>query len=74
MCSSLATDEAKAAFLSAYGGFDEHEVIIDNVVSELSSLYIACQRKAFPSWADDGVEKVKDGRLLASVEKLLEGI
>ncbi|MGI5899794.1 MAG: phosphotransferase [Christensenellales bacterium] len=74
VCSSLGTDEAKAAFVSAYGGFDEHEVIIDSVVCELSSLLIACQRKIIPNWANDGLEKVKDGRLLASVEKLLEGI
>ena len=74
VCSNLGTDEAKAAFVSAYGGFDEREVIIDNVVCELTSLYIACQRKSFPSWANDGLEKVKDGRLLVAVEKLLEGI
>ncbi len=74
VCSSLGTDEAKAAFLLAYGGFDEREVVVDNVVCELSSLVIACQRKTFPNWANNGVEKIKDGRLLAAVEKLLEGI
>jgi len=28
--------------------------------------------QGFPDWANDGVEKVKDGGLLAAVEKLLE--
>lgn len=74
VCSSLGTDEAKAAFLLAYGGFDEREAVVDNVVCELSSLVIACQRKDFPNWANDGLEKVRDGGLLAAVEKLLEGI
>ncbi|MDD4495404.1 MAG: ElyC/SanA/YdcF family protein, partial [Eubacteriales bacterium] len=74
VCSSLGTDEVKSAFQSAYGGFDEREVMVDNVACELSSLVIACQRKDFPNWANDGLEKVKDGRLLAAVEKLLEGI
>ena len=72
MCWSLGREEAKAAFLSVYGEFDERETIIDVVVCELSSLIIACQRKVFPNWANDGVEKVKDGRLLAAVERLLE--
>jgi len=71
VCLSLGSEEAKAAFLSAYGGFDEREVVVDNVACELSALIIACQRKVFPNWANGGLEKVKDGRLLASVEKLL---
>ena len=48
--------------------------MIDAVACELSSLIIACQRKVFPNWANDGVEKVKDGRLSAAVEKLLEDL
>ena len=71
VCWSLG-DEAKTVFLSAYGAFDEREIVIDAVACELSSLIIACQRKVFPIWANDGVEKVKDGRLLAAVEKLLD--
>ena len=73
VCWSLGSEEAKAAFLSAYGGFDEREVVVDNVACELSALIIACQRKVFPNWANDGLEKVKDGRLLAAVEKLFGG-
>jgi len=72
VCWSLGSEEAKQAFLSAYGAFDDREIIIDNVVCELSSLIIACQRNVFPNWAYDGVEKVKNGSLLTAVEKLLE--
>jgi len=72
VCWSLDNEETRAAFLSAYGGFDECEILVDAVACELSALIIACQRKVFPDWANDGVEKVKDGRLLAAVEKLLE--
>ncbi|MCL1804287.1 MAG: phosphotransferase, partial [Eubacteriaceae bacterium] len=74
VCWSLGSEEAKAAFLSTYGAFDEREIIIDAVACELSSLVIACQRKVFPNWAKDSVEKVKNGRLLAAVERLLEVI
>jgi hypothetical protein len=72
VCWSLGSEEAKTAFLSTYGAFDEREIIIDAVACELSGLIIACQRKVLPNWANDGLEKAKDGRLLKSVEKLLE--
>jgi hypothetical protein len=65
-------DETKAAFLSVYGGFDEREVVVDDAVSHLYSLHVACQRKVFPDWAKDGVERLKDGNLLTAIEKLLE--
>jgi predicted nucleotidyltransferase len=73
VCYSLGNDEAKSAFLSAYGAFEEYEVIVDDVASVLSALLTACQRKVFPNWANDLLEMVKDGRLLTSVERLLEG-
>jgi len=72
VCGNFYNTEAKAAFLSAYGGFDEREVAVDNVASEFASLAIACSREVFPDWAKDGVEKVRDGRWLAAVEKLLK--
>jgi hypothetical protein len=72
VCWSLVSEEARAAFLSAYGGFDEREITVDAVACELSALIIACQRKIFPNWANDGLEKVKDGRLLAAVEMLVD--
>ena len=72
VCCSLGNDEARAAFLSAYGEFDEYEVIVDDVASVLSALLIACRHKAFPDWAYGLLKKVKDGRLLTAVERFLE--
>ena len=72
VCGNFYNDEARVAFLSAYGSFDEREVVVDDVVSVLSALLIASQRKVFPNWANGSLEKVKDGRLLSAVEKLLE--
>jgi hypothetical protein len=72
VCWSLGSEEAKEAFLSIYGAFDEREIIIDAMACELSRLIIACQRKVFLNWANDGLDKVRDGRLLAAVKKLLE--
>ena len=72
MCWSLGSEEANAAFLSTCGAFDEREVEFDAVVCELSTLIIACQRKVFPNWANDGLEKVKNGKLLSAANKLLK--
>jgi predicted nucleotidyltransferase len=72
VCSSLG-EEAKAAFLSAYGGYNVHEKAVDDVVSPLVTLHFACQRENFPSWAAHELEKVKDGQLMAAVTKLLNG-
>jgi hypothetical protein len=71
VCGNFYNTEAKAAFLSAYGEYDEREVIVDDVVSVLSALLIACSHKVFPDWAKGVLERVNDGRLLAAVEKLL---
>ena len=71
---SLGSDEARKAFLTEYGNYDENEKLIDDVVDSLYSLYIACKQKYFPNWANDLLKKLKDGRLLAAVEKLLEEI
>jgi len=71
VCSSLG-DESAAAFLSAYGGYDKTEIIIDDVVSPLLSLHVACQLEVFPDWASDSLEMVRDGRLKVAVEKLLD--
>jgi len=72
VCGNFYNEEAMTAFLSAYGLIDEREVIVDDVASVLTALIIACERKVFPEWANGLLEKVKDGRLLAAVEKLLE--
>lgn len=66
------SEEAKAAFLSEYGKYDEREVIVDDVADTLSGLIIDCQRKNFSDWAKNLLERVEDERLLAAVQKLLE--
>ena len=72
VCGHLGSEEARTAFLSTYGCFDEKEVAVDNVVSVLTSLYIACQREHFPGWGNVLLAMVRDGRLQAAVEKLLK--
>ena len=71
VCSSL-SDEAKVAFLSSYGSFNVNEIIIDDVISVLFDLIVACEQDTFPSWANDSLEVLRDGRFLSAVEKLLE--
>ncbi|MCL2378947.1 MAG: DUF4111 domain-containing protein [Defluviitaleaceae bacterium] len=71
VCSSLGSEEAKIAFKSAYGYFNENEIVIDEIISILQTLIVACERDSFPGWALDSLEAVKDGRLLAAVEKCL---
>ncbi|MBQ6931657.1 MAG: hypothetical protein IJN38_05945 [Clostridia bacterium] len=58
VCSSL-SQKAQKAFAEAYGGFDKSEIIVDDVASVLVTLYHACQRTAFPSWAEYAVEELK---------------
>jgi hypothetical protein len=70
ICSSL-SDQAKAAFLTDYGECDESELVIDDVVSPLTTLYFACKREIFPKWAEDCVTQVKNGNLLNAVIRLL---
>ncbi|MCL2814411.1 MAG: phosphotransferase [Oscillospiraceae bacterium] len=67
VCWSL-SGEAKSAFLSAYGEYDERGATIDDVADSLAGLYNICKRKDFPNWANDG----SDVRLLAAVERFLE--
>jgi predicted nucleotidyltransferase len=74
VCCSLGNDDAREAFLSEYGNFDENEKLVDDVIDSLYSLYVACQREIFPNWANNLLEKLKDGTLLAAVEKLLEEV
>ena len=58
VCYSLSAD-AKNAFLEAYGEFDKNEIIVDDVASVLITLYHACQRKNFPSWANSTLNELK---------------
>jgi predicted nucleotidyltransferase len=68
------SEEAKVAFLSEYGEYDEREVIVDDVAAALSGLVIASQQEVFPNWAKDLVEGIKNGQILTTVERLLEVI
>lgn len=58
VCYSLG-EKAKITFLESYGEFDKNEIIVDDVASVLITLYHACQRNSFPSWADYALEKLK---------------
>lgn len=60
VCSSL-NDTAKGVFLEAYGIFDESEIIVDDVASVIVTLYHACQRKTFPTWAVYSLAELKTG-------------
>jgi hypothetical protein len=51
VCSSLGK-KAKAAFLKAYGPFDENEIKIDRIAGTLFTLGAACQKEKFPRWAE----------------------
>ncbi|MBQ8383409.1 MAG: phosphotransferase [Clostridia bacterium] len=48
--SSLSAEAGKA-FLDKYGEFDPVEKALDDVVSVVVALYLACQRDEFPWWA-----------------------
>ena len=58
VCYSLG-ENAKSAFLESYGEFDKYEIIVDDVVSVLVTLYHACQRKNFPVWANTVLNELK---------------
>lgn len=58
VCYSLG-EYAKKAFLKAYGEFDKKEIVVDDVASVLVTLYHACKRKNFPSWANSVLNELK---------------
>lgn len=72
VCGHLGNEEAKETFLTAYGCYDKREEAVDDVVNLLNGLHIACQRKTLSDWGNELLDMVKDGTLLAAVEKLLE--
>lgn len=59
------------AFVQAYGGYDPAEALVDAVASPLTTLHFACQRSAFPGWAAQELEQVKDGTLEHAIRRLL---
>jgi len=54
-----------------YGAYDSKEAKVDAVASILTTLYFACQRSAFPHWADEEREHIADGTLTQALERLL---
>lgn len=66
--SSLSGD-AKAAFLTEYGDFDAREAALDDVVSVVVTLYLACQREQFPIWAQDLLDEM-DTTFIEKIEYL----
>lgn len=55
---SSLSEEAGTAFLDEYGEFDPIEKALDDVVSVVVTLYLACQRDVFPWWAQTLVEEI----------------
>ena len=71
VCSSL-SEHAKTAFLKEYSEFNQKEVIVDNVVSPLTTLYFACKRNTFPKWAEASLLRVKNGQLLNNINLMVK--
>lgn len=65
------SEEAKSAFLSEYGEYDEGDVVVDDVADTLSGLIIDCNRKNFSDWAKHLRERIEDDRLLIAIERLI---
>ena len=61
--------EAGKAFLEEYGEFDPMEKALDDVVSVVVTLYLACQRDVFPSWAQALLDEI-DTTFNAKIECL----
>lgn len=55
--SSLAP-QSRDAFLAAYGAVDPLEMAVDDVVSPVVTLCMACRRTQFPDWAADLVDEI----------------
>lgn len=70
VCTSL-SEHAKTAFLKEYGEFNQKEMIVDNVVSSLTTLYFACKRDTFPKWAEAYLLQMKNGQLLSNINLMV---
>ena len=63
--------EAAAAFKEAYGEHDfRTEILIDDAVSPVVTLYMAYQRASFPGWAQESLKHVCGG-YIGAIEQLL---
>lgn len=56
---SSLSEEAGKAFLAEYGEFDPAEKVLDDVVSVVVTLYLACQRDTFPWWAQGLLDELE---------------
>ena len=70
--SSLSPNAAKA-FCEEYAMLDmEEQIKADAFISPLVTLYFACKKKNFPSYAEEYLEKLKNGELLKSLKDWIE--
>lgn len=67
---SSLSEEAGKAFLEEYGEFDPNEAVLDAVVSAVVTLYLACKREQFPSWAQNLLEEL-DTTFAEKLERLI---
>ncbi len=66
--------EAGEAFIEAYGAYDTGaEKSIDNVISPIVTLHMAYQREIFPKWAQESLDRLKNG-YDGDIEKFIEMI
>lgn len=70
VCASL-SPKAKDAFMNAYGEYDPSELIVDEVASVITTLYLASRKEKFPTWANKVLEELYDGYEY-KVNRLLE--
>lgn len=66
---SSLSEEAGKAFLDEYGMFDPVEKALDDVVSVVVTLYLACQRDEFPWWAQTLIDEI-DTTFIEKIEFL----
>jgi len=55
---SSLSEEAGKAFLDEYGEFDKSEKALDDVVSTVVTLFLACRRDTFPFWAQSSLDEI----------------
>ncbi len=67
--SSLSPNAANA-FCEEYGTSDmEEQIKADAFISPLVTLYFACKKKKFPSYAEEYLEKLRGGEVLISLKE-----
>ncbi len=70
--SSLSPNAANA-FCEEYAMFDmEEQIKADAFISPLVTLYFACKKKIFPSYAEEYIEKLRSGEVLKSLKDWIE--